>query len=136
MNRINLIIITGMIILTLSLPNYGQAGKDNFRIIEYSRKIGDGNELEKILLFEGARRKITQINISKGNSLGSHTADMPFLLMCVDGNGKLVLGKNNTKVKLHPGSMVTVESGVPHDIAAEPNLSILVVRFLSDLQEQ
>lgn len=135
MKGINKIIFAGIIIMILSLPIYGQADKDNFKIIEYSKKIEEGKELDKNLLFEGARRKIAQINMRNGKSLGTHSADVPFLLYCVDGRGKLILGEDKTEVSLNPGRMITVEAGVPHDVAAEPELSILVIRFLPDLKE-
>jgi mannose-6-phosphate isomerase-like protein (cupin superfamily) len=134
MKGTNSIIITVMTIMISSLTNYGQAGTDNFKIIEYSKMIEEGKELENNLLFDGVLRNITQIIMRNSNSLGSHAADMPFLLFCVDGYGKLVLGDDNKAVMLQPGSMVTVEAGVSHDVAAEPELSILVIRFLSDLK--
>ncbi|MDZ7764427.1 MAG: hypothetical protein U5K00_08375 [Melioribacteraceae bacterium] len=83
-------------------------------------------------MFNGSRRKIVQLTLNDGKSLGSHTVTMPFMVYCVAGEGELILGKNEKNIELKPGKMVTVEADIPHDVIGKLDLSVVVIRFLND----
>lgn len=106
--------------------------ENDYTVIEYSDQLDIEGPINKDVLFNGSRRKIAQLTLNDGKSLGSHTVAMPFMVYCISGEGELILGENYKTVELKPGSMVTVEADIPHDVVAKPDLSILVIRFLND----
>ncbi len=130
MRNVKSILIVGIIILISSQISYAQDLKKDYTIIEYSKVIEEGKELDKNILFEGPKRKIAQVTMRDGKSLGTHAVDMPFLVYCTAGTGELILGKEKKSIELSVGKMVTVEADIPHDVIAKPELSIIVIRFL------
>ena len=132
MSKVKAILIVGIIFLISSKLNYSQNQKDDYKIIEYSKLIEEGKELDKNILFEGPKRKIAQVTMRDGKSLGTHKVDMPFLVYCTAGTGELILGKEKKSIELSAGKMITVEGDVPHDVIAKPELSIIVIRFLHE----
>jgi quercetin dioxygenase-like cupin family protein len=50
----------------------------------------------------------------------------------IAGEGVLVLGDNEKSIPISRGVLVTVETGVAHDVIAKPNLSILVFKLIGD----
>lgn len=106
--------------------------ENDITVIEYSDQLDLEGLMKKDVLFNGSRRKIEQLKLNDGKSLGSHTVTMPFIVFCVAGEGELILGENDKTVELKPGSMVTVEADMPHDVVTKPDLSIVVIRFMND----
>ncbi|MBZ0178461.1 MAG: hypothetical protein K8F36_04140 [Melioribacteraceae bacterium] len=119
------------IFLILIQSNVAQESECDFTIIEYSKNIEDGKELNIENLFEGTRRKISHVNMANGKCLGEHSVKMPFVIFCTSGEGVLVFA-NDTKVNLKPGSLITIEANVTHDVIAKPKLSFLLIRFMKD----
>ncbi len=102
--------------------------------IKIQDKIGDGKEKEVNLLFEGERRKIAQLTLRNGTNLRWHSVAEPITIQCIAGEGELQI-KNEEKtdtLKLIPGTLVTLESLVDHDIIGKPSVSIVLIRFLND----
>lgn len=106
--------------------------ENDYAVINYSNQLVVDEAIKKDILFDGPRRKIAQLTLNDGKSLGSHTVTMPFMVYCVTGEGELILGENEKSVKLKPGKMVTVEANIQHDVIAKPDISIVVIRFLND----
>lgn len=97
-------------------------------------KIGDGKEKEVTMLFEGEKRKIAQLILRDGTNLRWHSVAVPITIQCIAGEGELQI-KNEKKtdtLKLIPGTLVTLESLVDHDIIGKPSVSIVLIRFLND----
>ncbi|MCK5456445.1 MAG: hypothetical protein KAI45_04905, partial [Melioribacteraceae bacterium] len=56
--------------------------------------------------------------------------ETPFMVYGIAGEGILVLGENEKSISIKPGVLVTVETGIAHDVIAKPNLSILVFKLI------
>ncbi len=111
-----------------------QVTENDYTVIAYSPKIEKGEPLEKAMLFKGEKRIIAQVTLRDAQSMGVHTEAVPFLVYAVSGKGALILGENEKNIALEAGTLVTVESGIPHDVVAQPELSILVVKLTGDPQ--
>lgn len=108
--------------------NIAQDKKD-YTVIEYSTEIEEGKDLDKDHLFDGEGRKITQITMRNGKSLGSHSVKMPIIIYCTAGDGELIFNNDN-KITLSSGSFVTIDANISHDVLAKPDLSFLLIRIM------
>ena len=106
--------------------------KRPYKVIEVTNEIADGKEKEVNLLFEGERRKIVQLTLRNGKNLEGHSAKEPIVIQCVAGEGELIINnaEDSNTIKLLPGTFVTVESNVIHDVIGKPSVSIVLIRFL------
>jgi len=106
--------------------------KRPYKVIEVTNEIADGKEKEVNLLFEGERRKIVQLTLRNGKNLEGHSAKEPIVIQCVAGEGELIIknDEENNTIKLLPGTFVTIESNVIHDVIGKPSVSIVLIRFL------
>ena len=113
-----------------SLEVYAQTS-DNYTILNIENEIGDGKDKEVIMLFEGERRKIVQLTLRNEMRLESHSVKEPFILQCIAGKGELIIGEGETaeSIELLPGTYVTVEANILHDVVSQPAISILLIRF-------
>ncbi len=131
MNYLRTILLTIIIISILTITNTAQISKDDYKVFSYATTIESGKPLEKNILFKGGKNIIANVTLREGKALGNHTEKNAFWVITTAGNGELVLGENEEVIKLKPGVMVTVKPGIPHDVIAKPDLSILVVKFLN-----
>lgn len=97
-------------------------------ILPLQTTIAAGKDKQVEPLFDGPRRKLTQITLRNSAVLDSHKAAMPITIQCVAGHGTLQAGEMS--VELLPGVLVTIEPNVMHEIRALPAVSILLTRFL------
>jgi len=106
--------------------------KKPYKVIDVTNEIADGKEKEVNLLFEGERRKIVQLTLRNGKNLEGHSAKEPIVIQCVAGEGELIIknDEENNTIKLLPGTFVTIESNVIHDVIGKPSVSIVLIRFL------
>ena len=106
--------------------------KKPYKVIDVTNEIADGKEKEVNLLFEGERRKIVQLTLRNGKNLEGHSAKEPIVIQCVAGEGELIINnaEDSNTIKLLPGTFVTVESNVIHDVIGKPSVSIVLIRFL------
>ena len=130
MNRYKTALIVFGVILISSTMNFAQLKDSDYKIINYSKTIEDGKPLAKRMLDKGERRIVAEVTLRDGKALGVHTEDTPFMLYGIAGEGVLVLGDNEKSIPITPGVLVTVETGVAHDVVAKPNLSILVFKLI------
>ncbi len=91
--------------------------------------IGEGKDRQVEPLFEGARRKLIQITLRNGAVLARHSAPVPITIQGVAGSGTLYIGEAREEVALLPGTLVTIEPGVVHEVEAQPAVSILLTMF-------
>jgi quercetin dioxygenase-like cupin family protein len=116
-----------------SLEVYAQTS-DNYTILNIKNEIGDGKDKEVIMLFEGERRKIAQLTLRNSMRLESHSVKEPFILQCIAGKGELIIGEGETaeSIELLPGTHITVEANVLHDVVSQPAISILLIKLLKE----
>jgi quercetin dioxygenase-like cupin family protein len=81
-------------------------------------------------IFNGERRRIVEVSLTGGAVLAKHHAAEPITVLCLSGNGTFRAGSDlEESQKLVPGTLITLESGVEHDVSAEPSVRILVTKF-------
>ncbi|MBK7379088.1 MAG: hypothetical protein IPJ03_08785 [Ignavibacteriales bacterium] len=135
LSRIFLIALIGLISSVIITTNKGDAQTmESYKVIDVTNEIADGKEKEVNLLFEGERRKIVQLTLRNGKNLEGHSAKEPIVIHCVAGEGELIIknDEESSTIKLLPGTFVTVEANVVHDVVGKPSVSIVLIRFLEE----
>lgn len=83
-----------------------------------------------VQIFEGARRKLVEVRLRNGAILTKHRAAEPITVLCLSGSGVFRAGPElEDEQKLVAGTLVTLESEVEHEVAADPEVHILVTKF-------
>ena len=115
---------------SVTIEVYAQT-KDDYTILNYETEIGDGKDKEVKMLFKGERRKIVQLTLRNEMRLEQHSVKEPFILQCIAGKGELIIGDGETaeSIELLPGTFVTFEANVLHDVVSQPAISILLIRL-------
>jgi quercetin dioxygenase-like cupin family protein len=132
MNKYKTALIVFGVILISSTMSFAQLKDSDYKIIHYAKTIEDGKPLSKRMLDKGNRQIIAEVTLRDGKALGVHTENTPFMVYGIAGEGVLVLGDNEKSIPITPGVLVTVETGVAHDVVAKPNLSILVFKLIGN----
>jgi len=135
LSRIFLIALIGLTSSVIIATNKGNAQTmGSYKVIDVTSVITDGKEKEVNMLFEGERRKIVQLTLRNGKNLEGHRAKEPIVIQCVAGEGELIIknAEDSNTIKLLPGTFVTVEANVVHDVVGKPMVSIVLIRFFED----
>ncbi len=130
MNNLKFIIIAVIFLITAGSVN-SQNVETDFTVYDYSTTIEEGKELEKNILLKDEENIIAQITLRDGKSLGMHSEAGAFWVFATAGSGDLIF-ENDRIVKLEPGKIVTVKPGIPHDVIAKSEVSIIVIKFLDE----
>lgn len=81
-------------------------------------------------LFEGTGRKIVFVELTNGDMLSKHKANEPISVLCLAGNGVFRAGDELEESQdLSPGTLITLDAGIPHDVTADDTLRLLVTKF-------
>ena len=81
-------------------------------------------------IFNGARRRMVQVNLRNNETLSKHKANEPITVFCLAGSGTFRAGRDlEDAQKLAVGTLITLEGGVEHEVIAEPAISLLVTKF-------
>ncbi len=97
---------------------------------EFGGQIKSAKNKEVRELFNAARRRLIEIKLTENAVLTKHTAPEPITVLCLAGKGVFKAGENlEEKLALSAGVLLTLEAGIPHEVAAEPEIYILVTRF-------
>lgn len=81
-------------------------------------------------VFNGPRRQLLEIKLQNGAVLTKHRANEPITVLCLAGNGRFMAGEGlEESQEMRPGTLVTLEAGILHEVAAEPNIHFLVSKF-------
>lgn len=136
MNKIKSILLIAAISAITVGTSTAQISKDDYKVLNYSTAIEDGKPLEKNLLLKSDENIIANVTLRDGKSLGVHTEKNAFWVAATAGSGQLILGENEKVIELTPGTIVTVKPGIPHDVVAKPDLSILVIKFLNGKEKK
>ena len=97
---------------------------------DLERKISAEKDIQLRQLYDGARRRIIEIKLVNGKVLSKHKAVEPITIMCLAGKGKLMAGVDlQDQEELVPGTLVTIESEIEHEVIAEPELLLVLTKF-------
>jgi quercetin dioxygenase-like cupin family protein len=81
-------------------------------------------------LFDGAFRRIVAVRLRNNAILSRHKADVPITVYCISGSGKFNAGEDlEDSQELRPGTLITLEADVEHEVIADPEIHILVSKF-------
>ena len=91
-------------------------------------KAAKNKEVRELLNCE--RRRLIEIKLTENAILTRHRAPEPITVMCLAGSGVFKAGENlDEELDLSAGVLLTLEAGVLHEVAAGPDIHILVTRF-------
>lgn len=81
-------------------------------------------------IYNAPMRRIIDIRLQNGATLPRHKANEPITVLCLAGKGTFHAGPElEDAQELIPGTLITLEPGVEHDLVADPAIHILVTRF-------
>ena len=81
-------------------------------------------------LFNGSFRRIVEVRLQNNAVLAKHKADVPITVFCISGAGIFLAGPHLEDSQLmRPGTLITLEAGVEHEVVADPAIDIIVTRF-------
>ncbi len=81
-------------------------------------------------IFKGTRRHLIDITLRNNEILAKHKAAEPITVLCLAGNGTFRAGSDLEDIeKLEPGTLLTLEAAVEHEVSAEPELRLLITKF-------
>lgn len=90
----------------------------------------NGKNKEVTKIFDGERRQIIEVILRNGEILSKHKAQEPIMVFCLAGNGKFSAGANlEESAALSAGVLLTLDGGIEHEVAALPELKIMVTKF-------
>src|SRR5689334_14900965 len=75
-------------------------------------------------LFADDRLKVVLFGFAQGEELSEHTASMPAVLHCLQGEATLTLGDDRNEAK--PGTWVHMPAGLKHSIQARTPVLMLL----------
>lgn len=119
---------------TLFLNDINAQTKEHYRLLDIKNEIESGKDKEIKLLFEGARRKIVQLTLRNEMNLKWHSVSEPITIQCIAGEGEMLIKSEDQTdtLKLLPGTFITLDPLIDHDIIGKPSVSILLIRFLNE----
>jgi len=89
------------------------------------------NDKQVNQLYAGAFRKIVEVRLQNGAMLARHKANVPISVYCLSGQGKFTAGKVlEDSQELRAGTLITLEADIDHEVTAEPDLHIIVTKFM------
>lgn len=106
----------------------------DFELTEYASG-ENAREKSKVVnkIFDGARRQIISVELYNGEVLAKHKANEPITVLCLSGSGTFSAGADlSESQKLEAGTLITLEAGIEHEVAAEPEIRILVTKFKAE----
>ncbi|MFZ6032673.1 MULTISPECIES: hypothetical protein [unclassified Melioribacter] len=134
LKTISFIVISFFFASALFLNDTNAQTKDHYKVLDIKNEINSGKDKEIKMLFEGERRKIVQLTLRNGRNLRWHSVPEPITIQCIAGEGDMLIKTENQTdtIKLLPDTFITLDPLVDHDIIGKPDVSILLIRFLTD----
>ncbi len=103
------------------------------KTFELGGEIQSEKDIEAKQLYKGSGRQIMEVKLSNNAVLSKHKAAEPIAVFCLAGNGKFLAGENlEDEQILETGTFITLEANILHEISAESELYILVIKFKQD----
>lgn len=82
-------------------------------------------------IFSGARRRLIEVTLRDNAMLAKHKAAEPITVLCLAGNGTFRAGRDlEDEEKLVAGTLLTLDAAVEHEVVAEPELRLLITKFM------
>jgi quercetin dioxygenase-like cupin family protein len=107
--------------------------------IEFIKRFELGGEVETEKnvqaqqIYKGTRRQIMEIKLRHNAVLSKHKAAQPITIFCLAGKGKFLAGEDlGEELILETGTLITLDAETEHGAIAEPELHLLVTKFLDD----
>lgn len=134
LKAISFIAISFFFATTLFLNNTNAQTKERYKELNIKNEIDFGKDKEIRMLFEGERRKIVQITLRNEMNLKWHSVSEPITIQCIAGEGEMLIKSEDQTdtLKLLPGTFITLDPLIDHDIIGKPAVSIILIRFLND----
>lgn len=122
-----------LVVFFISTAETNAQTKEVYKVLKVTTEISEGKSKEVKPLFEGERRKIVQLTLRNEMRSDFHSVAEPITIECVAGEGELIIeaGDKTNRVELYPGTYITLESNVMHNVVGKPSVSIILTRFLS-----
>jgi quercetin dioxygenase-like cupin family protein len=84
-------------------------------------------------IFNGARRRMVNVELRNHEILSKHKAAEPITIFCLAGSGTFRAGKDlEDEQILDAGTLITLEADVEHEVVAGPDISLLVTKFKAE----
>jgi quercetin dioxygenase-like cupin family protein len=82
-------------------------------------------------IFSGERRHLVEVKLGANAVLAKHKAKEPITVLCLSGSGVFRAGEElEEELNLQPGTLLTLEESVPHEVTAgSEKLHLLVTKF-------
>jgi quercetin dioxygenase-like cupin family protein len=91
----------------------------------------EAKEVRKI--FSGDRRQLLEITLRDGAILTKHSSPDPITVLCLGGGGSFLAGSElEHSQPMVPGTLVSLNADIDHEVRAEPVIRILVSKFKSE----
>ena len=105
----------------------------NINLIENFKLGGEiisEKDLEVREIYNGIRRRMVEIKLRDNAVLSKHKANEPIAVFCLSGQGFFAAGEDlEERQNLQAGDLITLESGIVHEVVAEPEIHLLVTKF-------
>lgn len=97
---------------------------------DFSGKVISEKDLEVREIYNGIRRRMVEVKMRGNAVLTKHKANEPITVFCLRGQGFFSAGKDLEEHRnLQAGDLITLESGIEHEVVAAPEIHLLVTKF-------
>lgn len=134
LKTISFIVISFFFASALFLNDINAQTREHYKVLDIKNEIDSGKDKEIKMLFESERRKIVQLTLRNEMNLKWHSVPEPITIQCIAGEGEMLIKSENQTdtLKLLPGTFITLDPLIDHDIIGKPSVSIILIRFLND----
>ena len=81
-------------------------------------------------LYNGARRRMLEVKLLGNAILTKHKTPEPITILCLSGKGIFTAGADlEEHLELSAGVLLTLEGGIEHEVAAAPEIHLLITKF-------
>ena len=81
-------------------------------------------------LYDGLGRRMVAVHLDRGEELSKHSAAEPISVLCFEGSGLFRAGDElDESCRLEPGTLITLEPDIPHEVTTVEGLRLLVTKF-------
>ena len=99
-------------------------------VVQLEAAAAGNSDKEVNQVFTGTRRQLLEIKLQNNAVLTRHRASEPITVLCLAGGGRFFAGEELEESRaMRPGTLVTLEANVLHEVAAQPTIHILVTKF-------
>jgi len=90
----------------------------------------DGSHKQVTNILDDENCRMISIGLWNKAVLSRHRAPEPISVLCLSGSGVFTAGAElDEHQPLQPGTIITLDAGIDHELAATPDILILVTRY-------